>query len=82
MYVTIGIISCRDGSMPPKIRKLKSDLRKAGFVERPAKGSHTAWSDPLDPTNHLLIAGHDGDDADKYQIKDVINAIKRAKEKR
>lgn len=39
-------------------------------------------SDPLDPTNHLLIAGHDGDDADKYQIKDVINAIKRAKDKR
>jgi predicted RNA binding protein YcfA (HicA-like mRNA interferase family) len=82
MDVIMGVRSCKDGSMPPKIRKLKSDLRKAGFVERPAKGSHTAWSDALDPTNHLLIAGHDGDDADKYQIRDVRNAIKRAKEKR
>jgi hypothetical protein len=29
-----------------------------------------------------LIAGHDGDDADKYQIRNVRNAIKRAKERR
>ena len=69
--------------MPEKIRKLKAKLRKAGFVERPAKGSHTFWYDSSDPTNNLLLAGHDGDDADKYKIKDVNDALKRkAKEGR
>jgi hypothetical protein len=29
--------------MPRKIRELKAELRRAGFVERPAKGSHTFW---------------------------------------
>ncbi len=68
--------------MPRKIRDLKSDLRKAAFIERPAKGSHTFWYHSLDPANNLLLAGHDGDDADKYKIKDVRNALKRAKERR
>lgn len=63
--------------MPEKIRKLKAKLRKAGFVERPAKGSHTFWYDPSNPANHLLLAGHDGDDADKYKIKDVSDALKK-----
>ncbi|HWS83522.1 MAG TPA: type II toxin-antitoxin system HicA family toxin [Ktedonobacteraceae bacterium] len=68
--------------MPEKIRKLKSKLRKAGFVERPAKGSHTVFYDPSDRMNKVTFAGQDGDDADKYQIKDVRDALKRAKEKR
>jgi predicted RNA binding protein YcfA (HicA-like mRNA interferase family) len=63
--------------MPEKIRKLKAKLRKAGFVECPAKGSHTFWYDPSDPTNHLLLAGHDGDDADKYKVKDVNDVLKK-----
>ena len=63
--------------MPEKIRKLKAKLRKAGFVERPAKGSHTFWYDPSNPANHLLLAG---DDADKYKIKDVRDALKKKKE--
>ena len=50
------------GWMPPKIRKLKSDLQKAGFVVRPAKGSHTVWYYPLDPSIEVTLAGNDGND--------------------
>jgi hypothetical protein len=68
--------------MPEKIRKLKAKLRKAGFVSRPAKGSHTVWYDPLDPENDFTFCGHDRNDADKYQIRAVNAMLKRAKEKR
>lgn len=68
--------------MPEKIRKLKAKLRKAGFVSRPAKGSHTVWYDPLDPENDFTFCGHDGDDAEKYQMRAVNVMLKRAKEKR
>jgi predicted RNA binding protein YcfA (HicA-like mRNA interferase family) len=68
--------------MTEKICKLKAQLRKVGFVYRPAKGSHTVWYDPLDPENEVTFSGHDGDDAKEYLIKDVRNALKRAKEKR
>jgi predicted RNA binding protein YcfA (HicA-like mRNA interferase family) len=68
-------------SMPPKIRQLKSDLRKAGFVERPAKGSHTFWYDPSDPRNYLTLSGKDGDDADVWKVKKV-NAILAKKERK
>lgn len=43
--------------MPEKIRKLKSKLRKAGFVERPAKGSHTRWKHPLAPEMPITLSG-------------------------
>jgi len=68
--------------MPEKIRKLKAKLRQAGFVERPAKGSHVVFYDPYDHTNKVTFAGHDGDDADKYQLKDVRDALKKAKERK
>ncbi|WP_292853095.1 type II toxin-antitoxin system HicA family toxin [Nostoc sp. NMS8] len=32
--------------MPKKTRELKAILLKAGFVYRPAKGSHTFWTHP------------------------------------
>ncbi|WP_322743355.1 type II toxin-antitoxin system HicA family toxin [Sphaerospermopsis aphanizomenoides] len=32
--------------MPNKIRELKKMLKKAGFIERPGKGSHTNWTHP------------------------------------
>ena len=66
--------------MLEKIRRLKAKLRKAGFVERPAKGSHTYWFDPSNPSNYLLIAGHDGDDSSKAQRHDVEDALRKAKE--
>ena len=67
--------------MPPKLRNLKSDLGKAGFVWEPGKGSHTHWFFQHDPTIRVLLAGKDGDDAKPYQVKDVREAIKKAKER-
>jgi hypothetical protein len=68
--------------MPPKIRNLKSDLGKAGFFWEPGKGSHTHWIFEQDPTIRVLLSGGDGDDAKPYQVKDVRQAIKKAKESR
>ncbi|WP_107670741.1 type II toxin-antitoxin system HicA family toxin [Cyanothece sp. BG0011] len=62
--------------MPKKIRELKQILRKAGFTEKPAKGSHTKWSHPL-LSGKLTLSGKDGDDAKSYQEKDVDNALKQ-----
>jgi predicted RNA binding protein YcfA (HicA-like mRNA interferase family) len=61
--------------MPLKVKKLKAALAKAGFVQRPAKGSHTMWVHPELPGNPVTISGKDGDDAEKYQIRDVRNAL-------
>jgi predicted RNA binding protein YcfA (HicA-like mRNA interferase family) len=82
MYVIMGMRSCKDGNMPEKIRKLKAKLRKAGFVERPAKGSHTFWYDPSDPTNYLTLSGKDGDDADIWKVKDVNAALEKKERKK
>jgi predicted RNA binding protein YcfA (HicA-like mRNA interferase family) len=49
--------------MPVKIRKLKAILAKAGFIQRPAKGSHTMWVHPAFPNSSITISGKDGDDA-------------------
>lgn len=57
--------------MPLKIRQLKADLKRAGFVSRSAKGSHTFWEHPQFPDLFITISGHDGDDAQKYQVRDV-----------
>jgi len=79
-YDIIEIEGRRDGTMPVKIRKLKSDLRKAGFLYEPGKGSHTRWYHQQDHSIKVTLSGNDGDDADKYQIKEVRNALKKAKE--
>lgn len=50
-------------------------LLKAGFNYRSGKGSHTVWSHPLLPYS-LTLSGKDGADADRYQEKDVKNALK------
>lgn len=65
--------------MPRKIRQLKSDLKKAGFVERPdrGKGSHAFWVHPEQTGVSVTVAGHDGDDAKGYQEKQVREAIAR-----
>lgn len=65
--------------MPVKIRKLKADLRQAGFFERSAKGSHTRWYYQHDMSIVVTVSGHDGDDAKDYQILKVRNALKKAK---
>jgi predicted RNA binding protein YcfA (HicA-like mRNA interferase family) len=61
--------------MPKKIRELKAILLKAGFVYRPGKGSHTVWSHPLLDYS-LTLSGKDGADGDRYQERDVWNALK------
>lgn len=67
--------------MPRKIRQLKSDLRKSGFVElsRRGKGSHTIWEHRHSGTM-VTISGRDGDDADHYQERDVREALAKAQQ--
>jgi predicted RNA binding protein YcfA (HicA-like mRNA interferase family) len=60
--------------VPKKIRELKAMLLKAGFIYRSGKGSHTVWSHPL-LLYSLTLSGKDGADADRYQEKDVKNAL-------
>jgi predicted RNA binding protein YcfA (HicA-like mRNA interferase family) len=70
--------------MPRKIRQLKADLRRAGFVVEPirGKGSHVLWAHRSHPGISVNLAGHDGDDAHRYQEREVREAIAeiRAKE--
>ena len=62
--------------MPLKIRELKSKLQKAGFslLKKRGKGSHTMWEHPL-LSNSIITSGRDGDDADRYQERDVRDAL-------
>lgn len=63
--------------MPPKIRQLKASLLKAGFSIRPGKGSHTVWEHPNLLETRITLSGHDGDDAQRYQIKQVQDALRK-----
>lgn len=68
--------------MPQKIRELRATLAKTGFIMRPSKGSHTFWYHPTFSDLTITISGQDGDDAQKYQIKDVRNILQRLGEKK
>ncbi|MFY7803825.1 MAG: type II toxin-antitoxin system HicA family toxin [Limnoraphis robusta] len=61
--------------MPKKIRELKAELLKAGFTYRSGKGSHTVWSHPK-LSYSLILSGKDGADAERYQERDVRNALR------
>lgn len=63
--------------MPRKIRQLKADLRKAGFVLQSGrgKGSHQRWVHRDYPELGITLAGHDGDDADHYQERQLRDAV-------
>jgi predicted RNA binding protein YcfA (HicA-like mRNA interferase family) len=65
--------------MPKKIRELKSILKKAGFIHRSAKGSHTRWYHPLLPEDPITISGKDGDDAKTYLEKEVNQKLSKLK---
>lgn len=65
--------------MPRKIRELKAMLRKAGFVQRTGKGSHTVWSHPL-LIEKVVLSGGDGEDAKRYQERDVLLALRKVEE--
>jgi predicted RNA binding protein YcfA (HicA-like mRNA interferase family) len=66
--------------MPKKIRELKAMLRQAGWVQIPGagKGSHTKWAHP-NVARSLTLSGNDGNDAERYQEKEVRNAVSEAK---
>ena len=63
--------------MPIKVRQLEAELAQAGFVRQPAKGSHRKWVHPSG--EQVTISGQPGADAQRYQIKQVEDAIERAK---
>jgi predicted RNA binding protein YcfA (HicA-like mRNA interferase family) len=65
--------------MPKKIRELKAMLRKAGFLYRPGKGSHTIWGHPA-LRDKIALSGAEGDDAQPYQEKDVQEILRKLKE--
>jgi predicted RNA binding protein YcfA (HicA-like mRNA interferase family) len=67
--------------MPRKIRQLKADLKRAGFILRPerGKGSHSAWRHPAVPGTLVVLSGNDGDDARSYQERDVQAALEKVK---
>ena len=56
--------------MPRKIRQLKAELRAAGCIMRPGKGSHTVWGHALVPYA-VTLSGADGDDAKPYQEREI-----------
>ena len=62
--------------MPRKLRELKALLRKAGFIQRTGKGSHTVWLHPS-LNDAVVLSGNDGDDAKPYQQRDVDLALKK-----
>jgi predicted RNA binding protein YcfA (HicA-like mRNA interferase family) len=64
------------GVMPKKIRELKAALRKAGFVSKPAKGSHEKWKHEL-LSQKIIIAGKDGSDAKPYLEEQVREALEQ-----
>jgi len=64
--------------VPRKIRQLIADLEQVGFVLVPGgKGSHRKFRHPKFPGS-LILSGHDGDDAQHYQERQVRNAIREA----
>ena len=62
--------------MPKKIRELVKNLQDAGFIIVPGagRGSHRKFTHENYP-GAVTLSGRDGDDAKKYQEKQVERAI-------
>ena len=60
--------------MPRKVRELVRDLEHAGFVNRVGKGSHRNFLHPRGV--RITISGNAGDDAKRYQERDVEKALR------
>ena len=58
--------------MPRKIRELKGQITREGFIYLPkrGKGSHERWQHPL-IGKALTIPGKDGDDVPRYLEKQL-----------
>ena len=55
--------------MPRKLRELRAELRRAGFVLAHTTGSHETWRHPSGAK--LTLAGKDGADAKPYQERQL-----------
>lgn len=66
---------------PRKIRQLKADLKRAGFILRPerGKGSHSTWAHPAVAGTTVVLSGKDGNDAKSYQERDVHAALEKVR---
>ncbi|KAI9130542.1 type II toxin-antitoxin system HicA family toxin [Acaryochloris sp. CCMEE 5410] len=62
--------------MPRKIRELKAQLVRTGFVYLPkrGKGSHERWKHPL-LNKTLTLSGKDGDDVPRYLEKQLAKLL-------
>lgn len=62
--------------MPRKIRELKAQITREGFVYRPkrGKGSHERWRHPL-LNKTLTVAGKDSDDVPRYLEKQLTQLL-------
>jgi predicted RNA binding protein YcfA (HicA-like mRNA interferase family) len=60
--------------MPRKVRQLISDLTRAGFELDRQKGSHRQFKHHAFP-GIISLSGAEGDDAKRYQEKQVASAI-------
>ena len=63
--------------MPRKIRELIRDLERAGFKNRGGKGSHRNFEHPSGA--HTTLSGKLGDDAKRYQEREVTKIIEESK---
>ena len=66
--------------MPPKIRELIAELERHGFTNRGGKGNHRNFNHPKG-SQPVRMSGKTGNDAKKYQIKEVKDAIDEVKGK-
>jgi predicted RNA binding protein YcfA (HicA-like mRNA interferase family) len=60
--------------MPRKIRQLLQDLNQAGFILDRQRGSHRQFRHIRFP-GVITLSGSEGDDAHRYQEKQVAQAI-------
>ena len=62
--------------MPRKIRELKAQISREGFVHLPkrGKGSHERWQHPL-LRKTLTIPGKDGEDVPRYLEKQLAQLL-------
>ncbi len=66
--------------MPPKIRELIAELERNGFTNRGGKGSHRNFTHPRS-SKTVRISGKTGNNAKRYQEKQVREAIQEVKGK-
>lgn len=67
--------------MPRRVRELVKDLNDAGFTLVPGggKGSHRKFTHPK-YEGAVTLSGRDGEDAKKYQEKQVKRAVDEVKD--